>query len=413
MKLSRYNYYYEKKDSTIVFNTYSNSITVLTPKEYADLLNNTNLPPDVVENFASQGVLVPCDVDELAMLRFDNAYYAANSEYHFRILTATGCNAHCPYCYERGVQTITMTQETADKVVSFMRETVPSGTAINIEWFGGEPLLNYEVILQISRDLITSGYAIKSSLVTNGILLNADRIMELKETSHLEKVQITIDGLPEVYSKIKGVPISNFDTVIQNIRLLAENEITVHIRMNYANNRRELSDLIDYLRKIVGFHPRIFYYVYPIFEDNQSVPQKIMSSVLSLNDLLLSSGLMKNADMYKFSYRQTRCFATSYNGYTISPDGKLYNCSHVLNDQGQVGTVENYSPYNPNRIRFVDQTVSEQCANCIFYPICKGGCKAAELKQAQLNQCIIYKTCIQEVLDRLTHIEIKRKEGKP
>ncbi len=411
MKLSRYNYYYEKEDSTVVFNTYSNSITILTPKEYADLLNNTDLPPDVVEGFVSQGVLIPPDVDELAMLRFDSSYYAANSEYHFRILTTTGCNARCPYCYERGIQSITMTRETANKVVSFIKKTAPSGSVINIEWFGGEPLVNYEIILRISKDLIKSEYNVKSTMVTNGILLNADRVIELKETCHLEKVQITLDGLPEVYSKIKGVPITSFDTVIQNIKLLAENEITVHIRMNYVNNDCDLADLIYYLKKEIDFHPRIFYYVYPIFEDNQCVPEGVMSGVLSLNDLLLTNGLMKNTDMYKFSYRQIRCFATSYNGYTISPDGRLYNCSHVLNEHGEIGTVENYSPYNPNRIRFVDQTVSEQCANCTFYPICKGGCRAAELKQAKLNQCIIYKACINAVLDRLLNMEIKKEGG--
>lgn len=411
MKLSRYNYYYEKEDSTVVFNTYSNSITILTPKEYADLLNNTDLPPDVVEGFVSQGVLIPPDVDELAMLRFDSSYYAANSEYHFRILTTTGCNARCPYCYERGIQSITMTRETANKVVSFIKKTAPSGSVINIEWFGGEPLVNYEIILRISKDLIKSEYNVKSTMVTNGILLNADKVIELKETCHLEKVQITLDGLPKVYSKIKGVPITSFDTVIQNIKLLAENEITVHIRMNYVNNGCDLADLIYYLKKEIGFHPRVFYYVYPIFEDNQCVPEEIMSGVLSLNDLLLSNGLMKNTDMYKFSYRQIRCFATSYNGYTISPDGRLYNCSHVLNEHGEIGTVEHYSPYNPNRIRFVDQTVSEQCINCTFYPICKGGCRAAELKQAKLNQCIIYKACINAVLDRLLNMEIKKEGG--
>lgn len=129
-----------------------------------------------------------------------------------------------------------------------------------------------------------------------------------------------------------------------------------------------------------------------------------MEKVLNLNDSLLSAGLMKKSDLYKFTYRQTRCFATGYNSFTIAPDGKLYNCSHVMNDNGLVGTVESYSPYNANRIRFVDQNISKKCADCVLYPFCKGGCRAAELGEADLNQCVIYKNCIEAVLDRLLDI---------
>lgn len=404
MKLSKYNFFYEKGDQCVVFNTFSNSIVILTKDEAHALQSMKGLTDEELRAYSEQGIIIEDNVDELAMMRFDNAYFAATGGYHFRILTTTACNARCTYCYEKGIAVITMTDETVEKVVTFIQNTVTSNKPIRIEWFGGEPLVNMPVIQKICERLTKLGLVFESTMVTNGILLDNKIAKKLKDTCHLSKAQITLDGLADVYSAVKGVPQSCFDKVISNIALLASNEITVHVRMNYADNHGALLDLINYLGDKLGFNKWIFYYVYPIFEGKESVSKEIMEKVLNLNDSLLSAGLMKKSDLYKFTYRQTRCFATGYNSFTIAPDGKLYNCSHVMNDNGLVGTVESYSPYNTNRIRFVDQNISEKCADCVLYPFCKGGCRAAELGEADLNQCVIYKNCIEAVLDRLLDI---------
>ena len=405
MKLSKYNIFYHRHNKHIVFNTFSNSIVVLTTSEIDELNNLENLPDNSLEIYKKLGIVIDDNVDELAMMRFDNVYYAVNSDYHFRILTTTTCNAKCAYCYEQGISSTTMNNDIADKVVTFIKDIVPTEKNIHIEWFGGEPLVNAGVIVRICKQLKALGYFFESTMVTNGILLNKESIDVLKKLCKLTKVQITLDGLAEVYATVKKVSLDCFYKVIDNIVLLASNDITVHVRMNYSNNQEDLTSLIKYLKANIGFNKRIFYYIYPIFDDCKSVPSVIMEKILELNDLLLATGLMKKGDLYKFSYRQTRCFATSYNGYTISPDGKLYNCSHVINERGLVGSIDSFSPYNANRIRFIDQNISDQCANCLFYPLCKGGCRAAELGDAKLNQCMIYKSCIDAVLDRLLNIK--------
>lgn len=401
MKLSKYNIFHQKYNQYIIFNTFANSIIILTENEIGELQNLEGLNSDTLDIYRNLGIVIEDDVDEFAIMRFDNAYFAANSDYHFRILTTTACNAKCAYCYEQGIPTISMDNDTVGKVIAFIKSTVPLGKNIHIEWFGGEPLVNMEVMVRICEQLTAFGHFFESTMVTNGILLDDEKVDILKRICKLTKTQITLDGLAEVYAVVKGVPPTCFDKVINNISLLANNEITVHVRMNYLDNYAELVSLIKYLGTTLGFNKRVFYYVYPIFEEYKSVSYVIMHKVLELNDLLLVTGLMKKSDLYKFTYRRTRCFATNYNGYTISPDGKLYNCSHVMNEKGLVGTIDSYSPYNANRIRFVDQYVSIQCSDCVLYPLCKGGCRAAELGDAKLNQCVIYKSCVEAVLDRL------------
>ena len=74
------------------------------------------------------------------------------------------------------------------------------------------------------------------------------------------------------------------------------------------------------------------------------------------------------------------CFATHKNGFTIDPDGNLLGCSHVTNIL--VGDVVN-GP-NENHVQFLAD-VPERCKNCILYPVCKGGCKVAQLGYDKVN----------------------------
>ena len=58
--------------------------------------------------------------------------------------------------------------------------------------------------------------------------------------------------------------------------------------------------------------------------------------------------------------------------------------------------------------KMVEAEISEKCRNCILYPICKGGCRAAELKLADLNQCILYKSCLDKILEKILLYDLQQ-----
>ena len=73
----------------------------------------------------------------------------------YNILTSTGCNARCYYCFEEGYypKVEHMSIETADKVVNYIIKTAKKDKIIYLRWFGGEPLINTKVIDYISTKL--------------------------------------------------------------------------------------------------------------------------------------------------------------------------------------------------------------------------------------------------------------------
>ena len=136
------------------------------------------------------------------------------------ILTTTECNARCYYCFEHGIRQYPMTREIADATVKYIKKNYPE-KQLAINWFGGEPLLNFEIIKYITAQLKESGYEIISHITTNGSLLTKEMIDYLQREYSDLSFQITIDEIGAKYGEVKRyIDIAKekaYGRVVQNI----------------------------------------------------------------------------------------------------------------------------------------------------------------------------------------------------
>ena len=142
----------------------------------------------------------------------------------FTIFTTMDCNARCFYCYEKGQPRISMTEKIATDVAEFIIKKA-SNKPVGLRWFGGEPLVNANVIDIICNALINNGIRFKSSMISNGLLFRDSIIQKAKDVWKLKRVQITLDGTKEIYQKAKSYKdaVGNeFERVIDNINKLIE-----------------------------------------------------------------------------------------------------------------------------------------------------------------------------------------------
>lgn len=117
------------------------------------------------------------------------------------------CNMRCSYCFAAagtyGKAAAKMDRETAFKAVDFLLRRSGDGKEVTLTFFGGEPLLNFEVIratVKYARNEAgRAGKAVDFSLTTNGTLLDEKRIRFLSD----ERVGVTVsmDGPPEVHDR--------------------------------------------------------------------------------------------------------------------------------------------------------------------------------------------------------------------
>ena len=122
---------------------------------------------------------------------------------------AHDCNLACRYCFaEEGEyhgRRALMSFETGKKALDFL--VAASGARVNLEvdFFGGEPLMNWEVVKQLvayGRELEkTHPKHFRFTLTTNGVLLN-EEVMEFCNRE-MDNVVLSIDGRKEVHDRMR------------------------------------------------------------------------------------------------------------------------------------------------------------------------------------------------------------------
>ena len=157
------------------------------------------------------------------------------------ICPTLGCNFRCPYCFEHSQQnSAVMTPETVDRLISFIK-SYQNVRHLSIAWYGGEPLLAFEVIGDFMEkindlDLVFEG----SGLITNGYLLDSEKISRLNNL-RINSVQITLDGPEEVHDTRRflsgGGP--TFQRIMKNIDTLMnssyEGVCTIRVNIDKHN----------------------------------------------------------------------------------------------------------------------------------------------------------------------------------
>jgi len=378
MKQSKYNLRASNGSQVLVFNARTGNYVVLPRRVYQDFMEQ-NLSAETNETFARLGFYVEDCIDEFEEIQRECSRRLNEHKIKkLRVLTTTGCNAKCPYCYEHGVVHKMMTIETAGYTADFLLSELKVGDTLRIEWFGGEPLLNIPVIDYISNTITKrKGAAVDfaSNVVTNGYLINENVVEKMKSEWNVRQVQITLDGIGEDYERVKGFKRGGFEHVIDNIKLLCDNNIKVDIRINFdSRNLQQVEDILRFLSQ-------------QDFKDGINVyPAKIFSDETKKGYFDLEEESIQVARLfrkYRFRYGEeliprtftTSCMASYPHFYTVSPNGKVFKCDRQFLDKDAIADVKD-KPLSSRLQPYVKSNlnVGEKCRKCRLYPLCWGGC---------------------------------------
>lgn len=119
------------------------------------------------------------------------------------------CNLRCEYCFAgtgdfKGARSM-MSAETGKKAIDFVIKNSQNRKNIEIDYFGGEPLMNFEVVKEITEYAKAQGEKhgknFRFTITTNGLLLNEDIKAYINE--NMSNVVLSIDGRKEVNDKMR------------------------------------------------------------------------------------------------------------------------------------------------------------------------------------------------------------------
>ncbi|MBQ8249273.1 MAG: radical SAM protein [Clostridia bacterium] len=390
-------------DGVLLFNLLTRELVLLTDDEYAHFTE--------LEYLRDRWFVVPEEANEKEYMSFIRWFLGTHRKNldtitGYTIFPTTDCNARCFYCFEHKFSKITMSRETAVKIVQYIKKH-SGGKRVWLYWFGGEPLFNREVMDIICTGLREEGIEYSSSATTNGYLFDDEVVQKAVNLWNLKAVQITLDGTEEVYNRIKAYIDSEgspYQKVLRNIELLADASVKTTIRLNIdLHNADDLMSLANELSERFNGKKNIKAYLYPLFRNNEPMAELHSedewnlreAAIERIEEKLMERDLLHTPKLARV-IRESHCMADRGDAVSIFPDGNIGLCDQY-SDPEYIGHIDSEG-FDFGIVESWRETVPEvpECADCFYYPDC-----------IKIKKCGISSVCF-PFFRRLRLKEIKR-----
>lgn len=329
---------------------------------------------------------------------------------HLILLPAgEACNLDCVYCYEDHSDKSRMDKNTAISIASLAERQ--QAKTLNIEYFGGEPLLNIRFMEDLRDILEEKKIKFQASITTNGTLLT-DANLERVYSSGVRSFQITLDGPKKTHNKLrksKSTSIDSFETCCNAIRTLAKSKFTdinivIRTNLNLESIKEEnLEGFVSTIKEIIPNDDRRFFifpkpigdYLGANLKTNliatesyckqgsannviETVERRLITEGYALADALLLTR--------KGGYS---CYAGKKNSLVITPDLKIRKCTVALDDPiNIVGSLskDGEALFSPNIDLWTKDYSDNNCSSCFAQNTCQGNsCPLVNIKNNSKN----------------------------
>lgn len=317
---------------------------------------------------------------------------------------AHDCNLKCVYCFAEegeyhGHRSL-MSTEVGKKAIDFIIASSGSRHNLEVDFFGGEPLMNFEVVKDIveygreQEKLFNKNF--RFTITTNGILLSDDKIEYINK--HMQNVVISLDGRKEVNDKMRprAGGQGSYDNIVPKFQKLAEtrNQTDYYLRGTFTRHNLDFMEDVMHMADL-GFKQIS---VEPVVgeEDNlYAIREEDVPAVCKEYERLAAAlyerhkaGGEKDFNFFHFNIDLSGgpCVAKRLSGcgsgteyLAVTPEGDLYPCHQFVGlDEFKMGSVFTGVETPELREKFSNCNVyaKEECKNCWAKFYCSGGCAA-------------------------------------
>lgn len=406
LKPSYYNFFFDYDGEThLAFNALTGAFARINDASYESfnrLLNDPDNfePRDENETRLLEGAkraqfVVDSEYNEFDIIKFRaNRLKYASETFHLTIMPTLDCNFRCPYCYEN-FQKGKMSLEMQDALCDWVNAKLKGAVVFNVSWFGGEPLMAFDVLRNLSQRFkkLCKRRQVRyvAGITTNGYFLTPKIVDRIKELS-IKVYQITIDGPPETHDKrrvlINGNP--TFSRILSNLTNLCEKipDVDVKIRVNFdPASFDQIPGLFPLIPEIVRSKSEIYFrQAFPSpkwWDKNEPSKKTYVSRNMGRLDYMK---LQTAAQDYGFkvlvsnySPQAGYCEADYANHFVIDPSCNIHKCTVAFDEEHRVGKIfaDGQVEVNvPLMAKWILRNTYERdiCKNCKILPLCMGGC---------------------------------------
>ena len=315
---------------------------------------------------------------------------------------AHDCNLACRYCFaEEGEyhgRRALMSFEVGKAALDFLMDHSGNRRNLEVDFFGGEPTLNFEVVKQLvaygREQEKTRGKNFRFTLTTNGVLLN-EEIMEFCNRE-MANVVLSIDGRREVNDHMRPFRggQGSYERIVPKFQQFAKSRhqekyyvrgTFTHYNLDFASDVLHLADL--------GFQQISVEPVVAPPEADYAIREEDVPQILSEYDRLAAEMIRRKKEGRPFHFfhfmidlsggpcvykRLSGCGSgTEY--LAVTPWGDLYPCHQFVGqEEFLLGDVFEGIKQQEicDRFKLCNVYAKEACRDCFARFYCSGGCAA-------------------------------------
>ena len=321
---------------------------------------------------------------------------------------AHDCNLRCSYCFastgDFGEGRKLLDADTGKKAIDFLLTQSKGRKNLELDFFGGEPLMNFEVVKEIVAYARSKekeyNKNFRFTITTNGMLLNDDIIDYINR--EMSNIVLSIDGRKAVNDRVRVRcdKTGSYDKIVPNYQKLVakRGQDQYYVRGTFTKYNLDFAKDVMHLNDIgfdqVSVEPVVADPQQPYALTESDLPQ-IFDEYENLAKQLIEK--KKNGKGFNFFHfmldlDQGPCAIKRLRGcgcgneyVAVTPDGDIYPCHQFVGmEEWKMGSVLDDTFDLKRKDYFAKANIygKEDCKNCWAKFYCSGGCNANNLQYA-------------------------------
>lgn len=315
---------------------------------------------------------------------------------------AHSCNLNCSYCFAsqgnyHGERAL-MSYEVGKRALDFLVENSASRHNLEVDFFGGEPLMNFDVVKQLvayARSIEKEkGKHFRFTLTTNGMLIDDD-VIEFAN-KEMSNVVLSLDGRKEIHDRFRVDYAGNgsWERIVPRFQKLVEARggknyymrgTFTHANPDFLEDIRTMLDL--------GFNELSMEPVVAAQDDPSALTEADRQIVMRQYEELAKLMLERDAEGRPFTfyhymidlgggpciYKRISGCGSGTEYMAVTPWGDLYPCHQFVGDEKfRLGDIWNgvTAPEVQHEFACCNVYAREECKDCWARLYCSGGCAA-------------------------------------
>lgn len=316
---------------------------------------------------------------------------------------AHDCNLACKYCFAgegeyHGGKRELMPLEVGKKALDFLIANSGNRHNLEVDFFGGEPLLNFDVV----KKLVEYGHELEKTnnkhfrftLTTNGVLLN-DEVMEFAN-KEMDNVVLSCDGRPQVHDLMRPFRRGDgsYDIVMPKFKKLADsrNQDRYYIRGTFTRNNLDFSNDVIHLAnegfKQISVEPVVAQETDDYAIREEDLPKLFAEYDALAQEMVNRAGTDKEFNFFHFMidleggpcvYKRLSGCGSGTEYVAVTPTGDIYPCHQFVGmPEFLLGTVDEgiRNTDLQNKFKHCNVYAKSKCKDCFARFYCSGGCAA-------------------------------------